>query len=85
MPILRLIILATFFASGCIAAQTPAIPVGLVATGYECHVELTWTPSTESFLSGYKIFKAAPNSSNFIFVKQVGKVAIATDWTCDEG
>src|SRR5262245_29952283 len=77
--------LLMLFAQCMLSAQTPAIPTGLVAVAYEDHVELTWNSSSESFLTGYKIFRAPANSGNFTLLKQVGKVSIATDWTGDEG
>jgi hypothetical protein len=66
-------------------AQVPAVPSGFVATAYESHVELTWDASSESFLTGYRIYRAPANSSNFTLLKQIGKFSIATDWTGDEG
>lgn len=63
-------------------AQTPQIPVGILGTGFENHIELEWQASTGA--TGYKIFRS-DNGTDFTLLKQVGKTTIAEDWTGDEG
>jgi hypothetical protein len=66
-------------------SQQPLPPIGLNALGYESHVELTWVASTAPNVTGYKIYRSTDGGNAFDFLKQVGKQAIATDWTGDEG
>jgi len=73
-----------FFQSITIA-QSPSAPMQLQATGYEQHIELGWQANPEPNVSGYKIYRSSNGGASFEFLKQVGKEAIATDWTGDEG
>ncbi|MFN0216583.1 MAG: glucoamylase family protein [Saprospiraceae bacterium] len=66
-------------------AQTPSIPTGLAAAGYEQHIELSWQANSEPNLTGYRIYRSTTGGASFDFLKQVGKEPIATDWTGDEG
>ncbi len=68
----------------CAIAQPPAAPAGLAATGYEQHIDLTWPPSPEPNVTGYKIYRSTDGTA-FSFLKQTGKQTLATDWTGDEG
>ncbi|NOZ03787.1 MAG: T9SS type A sorting domain-containing protein [FCB group bacterium] len=45
----------------------PAIPTGLVATPYERHIELQWTPNTEADIRGYNIYHS-PDGNNYQLV-----------------
>ena len=38
----------------------PQTPTGLLATGFDHHIELTWDASAEPGLSGYNIYRAEP-------------------------
>lgn len=73
------------FANACALAQPPSIPVGLMATGFEQHIELTWQANAAPNVTGYKIYRSTNGGNSFAFLKQVGKETIATDWTGDEG
>ena len=73
------------YLQACAVAQTPAAPASLFVTGYEQHIELSWPPSPESNVTGYKIYRSTDGTS-FSFLKQVGSNQLrATDWTGDEG
>ncbi len=85
MTIARFILLALLFSNACAEAQTPAVPSGLFATGYEQHVELTWQANAEPNVTGYKIYRSTDGGGSFVFLKQVGEEPITTDWTGDEG
>jgi len=85
MAQLRYVFFLLLFVNACALAQTPSVPVALVATGYEQHIELTWQANPESNLTGYKIYRSTIGGTSFEFWKQVGKEPIATDWTGDEG
>jgi Uncharacterized protein conserved in bacteria len=61
-------------------AQTPAAPQLLQAVGYERHVEITWQPNSEPNVTGYRLYRSADGGGQFVFLKQVGKVPVATDW-----
>ncbi len=73
------------FVNACAWAQAPSIPVGLMATGYEQHIGLTWQANLEPTLTGYKIYRSINGGGSYDFLKQVGKEPILTDWTGDEG
>lgn len=81
----RYILPLSLFFSCCAAAQTPAAPTGVVAIGYESHVELHWQPSPETNVTGYKIYRSQNDGASFEFLKQVSNQTLATDWTGDEG
>lgn len=53
------------------AVAQPAAPGGLVATGYDSHVELKWLPNAESNIGYYRIYRAEAGSPIFDFVKDV--------------
>ena len=62
----------------CALAQPPASPAGLTATGYEQHIDLTWQPSPEPNVTGYKIYRSTDGGASFSFLKQVGKQTLAS-------
>ena len=37
--------------------QAPSVPTGLRSLSYEKHIELEWTPNTETNIAGYRIYK----------------------------
>lgn len=71
----------------CCAAkcQTPSTPQGLMATGYERHIALEWQPNPEANVTGYRIYRSTDGGASYTFLKQVGLVPVAIDWTGDEG
>ncbi|MDO8368610.1 MAG: glucoamylase family protein [Saprospiraceae bacterium] len=77
--------LLLFFVHACALAQTPSVPAGLVATGYEQHIELNWQANAEPNVTGYKIYRSTNGGASFDFLKLVGREPITTDWTGDEG
>jgi hypothetical protein len=66
-------------------AQLPSTPLGVVAMGFERHIELTWQANAAANVTGYKIYRSIDGGTSFDFLKQVGKEPITTDWTGDEG
>jgi len=81
----RYILSLSLFFSCCVAAQTPTAPTGVVAVGYESHVELQWQPGTAPNVTGYKIYRSQDDGATYEFLKQVSNQTLATDWTGDEG
>lgn len=82
----RFILLSALFHSlACASAQSPAAPTGLVATGFEQHIELRWQSSAAPNVTGYKIYRSADGGASFSFLKQIGNSPLTTDWTGDEG
>ncbi len=61
--------LGLFMASFLLAQ--PAAPSGVMATGYDSHVELRWQPNAESNVSFYRIYRADGAGQTFLFVKDV--------------
>ncbi len=61
--------LGLFMASFLLAQ--PAAPTGFSANGYDSHVELRWSPNTESNISYYRIYRANGDGQPFLFVKDV--------------
>jgi len=57
-----------------------ATPTGLMATGYDSHVYLTWKPNTEPFLQGYEIHQSADGGSNY----KLRKIIPKTDSSCTD-
>jgi hypothetical protein len=49
----------------------PAPPTGLVAQGYDSHVELKWNLTSDPSVSGFRIYKKASSDDNF---EQIGFV-----------
>jgi len=85
MSLIRLALLVPAFVAGCLQAQTPLPPTGLIATGYESHVELFWLPSASPNITGYQIFRSS-DGINFDLLKNVSPTTTSTlDWTGDEG
>ena len=56
--------------SGSFAADTLAPPTGLVATG-GATVTLTWSPSADTYATGYAIYRSATSGSGFVLVSTV--------------
>ena len=79
-----IICLLLFFINAFAMAQAPLAPEGLMATGYEKHIDLSWKANTSSSISGYKIYRSTNGGASFEFLKQVGKEPVAIDWTGDE-
>lgn len=49
------------------------IPTGLSVQGYDSHFELSWNPSSDPSLSGFRIYKICPPSSDQAYVGYVDK------------
>lgn len=62
-----------FFFVQSILAQAPEPPTGLLATGYDSHIELEWNQNAEPNLSGYNIYRSE-NGTDFEFLKFVTKL-----------
>ncbi|MDX1911779.1 MAG: glucoamylase family protein [Saprospiraceae bacterium] len=78
---LSFLLLATL-AANC---QTPSTPQGLTATGYERHIALSWQSIPEPGVTGYRIYRSTDGGASYTFLKQVGLIPLAVDWTGDEG
>lgn len=64
----------------------PAPPTGLVATGYDSHIELSWKASTSSNITGYQIYRSTDGGMGFDLLKNVAPSETSLiDWTGDEG
>ncbi len=85
MSIIRYTFLMLTFAAGCLQAQIPAPPTGVIAVGYDSHVELRWLASVSPNVTGYQIFRST-DGANFDLLKNVGASNTSLiDWTGDEG
>jgi hypothetical protein len=65
--------------------QVPSVPQGLTATAYERHIALQWQSNPESNITGYRIYRSTDGGANYTFLKQVGQIPLAIDWTGEEG
>ena len=66
--------------SGSFAADTLAPPTGLSASG-GATVSLTWTPSVDTYATGYAIYRSATSGSGYVLVSTAtpGTAASKTD------
>lgn len=87
----RLRYLAVFFGVvhiTCLSsAQTPAPPDNVGAVGYDSHIVISWTPSTDASVTGYRIFRSTNGGATF---DSLGFAAGQSrnawiDWVGDEG
>ena len=69
LPATSFLFLAFVFATVHSFAQ-PAPPAAFNATGYDSHVELTWTASPSPNIIAYNIYRAEPGSGNFSLDRQ---------------
>lgn len=53
-----------------IANQPITTPEGFQAQGYDSHVELQWTPNSESHLAGYNLYRRQSGTNDFERIKQ---------------
>jgi len=40
-------------------------PTGVIATGYSCHIEVSWNPNPETFINGYLVQRSLDGGSTF--------------------
>jgi hypothetical protein len=72
--------------TGSGSSDPVAPPAGLIATGYDSHVYLTWKPNTESFLQGYEIHQSTDGGATYHLRKIVSKTdSICTDFVRAQG
>lgn len=58
-----------------------SIPSGVTATGYDSHIEVSWTLNNESFVSGYELDRSLDGGNKFTTVKVTDKSTyIYIDW-----
>jgi hypothetical protein len=63
-----------------------AAPQGLIATGYDSHVYLTWQPNSETNLNGYEIYQSSNGGTSFEKRAVVGKTETQyTDFVRQQG
>ena len=85
MTIIRFTLLSFMFVAGCLHGQTPAPPTAVIATGYDSHIELSWTASTSSNAEGYQVYRST-DGVGFDLLKNVSAGTTTTiDWIGDEG
>jgi hypothetical protein len=73
----------TIFLVGFYACLLSAqAPQGILATAYECHVDVRWDAVNNAF--AYKVYRADGLNGVFTLLKQTNSTAL-TDWICDEG
>jgi hypothetical protein len=72
--------------SGCLQAQTPPTPTGLVATAFERHIELRWDAATAPGTDRYKLYRSTDGGAVFTLLKTLdADHPYSFDWTGDEG
>jgi len=56
-------------------------PSGVVATGYDSHIEVSWNLNNESFVSGYEVDRSLDEGNTFTTIKVTDKSThIYIDW-----
>lgn len=56
-------------------------PQGVLVTPYQYHMEISWDPNPEPFLTGYEIERSLNGGLNYTVIKQVDdNTRICTDW-----
>jgi len=61
-------------------------PSGVTATGYDSHIEVSWTLNEENFVTGYEIDRSLNGSSTFTILKVTDKsTSIYIDWVRQMG
>lgn len=61
-------------------------PTGLVATGYDSHIKLTWNPNPENSLNGYEIWRSTDGGVNSTIVAVTdNNTTRYEDWVRDLG
>ncbi len=68
----------TFRAESPISLPQPVS--GLSATGYERHIDLQWSLSTNPLTAGYRIYRSADGGNTWLFRRQIDK---STQWMMD--
>ncbi len=68
-----------------VSAQSPAPPAGIVATGYDSHIELRWESGGSVGVNTYQIYRST-DGTNFALLKALPATQLAwIDWIGDEG
>lgn len=75
------------FAVFRLTGQAPAPPSGVMAQGYDSHIEIKWQPVSDPLVTGYQVYRSTDGGMNYELLKNVGSGAQnnVMDWTADEG
>ena len=61
-------------------------PTGLVATGYDSHIKLTWNPNPENYINGYEVWRSTDGGVNYTIVAVTdNNTTRYEDWVRDLG
>ncbi|HHB79749.1 MAG TPA: hypothetical protein ENK85_11000 [Saprospiraceae bacterium] len=58
--------------SGFSIYAQPATPLGFASKGYDSHIELSWTKSTDPTVTAYRIYRSDANQNDFQLIKSLG-------------
>ncbi len=85
MRLLRILFLPLVCSACSAAGQPPAAPSGVIATGYERHIELSWAPVDDAAVTNYQVYRSS-DGVDFSLLKTVpANTTDCIDWTGDEG
>ena len=60
---------------------TVSAPQGVTATAYQHHIEISWDPNPEEYLTGYEVERSLDGGVNYTTVKQVDEnTLMSVDW-----
>jgi hypothetical protein len=63
------------------SSPAASVPQGVTAKAWECHVEVSWDPNPEAYVSGYEIERSVVGKTDYVIVAQVEpETTVYIDW-----